>query len=161
MKTFLASVFTLAIVFSASAQEINPKLAALLTNYFAVKNELIKGNAGSVSQKAKAFIESINVIEANSLTPKEKETFTSLKEKLLLDAKHMEESKDIAHQRDHFKDLSNNFFSLAKTIKLSPKPIYQQYCPMKDAYWLSNEKAIKNPYYGDQMLTCGTVKSTL
>jgi len=32
---------------------------------------------------------------------------------------------------------------------------------MKDAYWLSNETAIKNPYYGSRMLTCGSVKDTL
>jgi hypothetical protein len=151
----------LAIAFTVSAQEINPKLSALLTNYFAIKNELIKGKAEPVSLKAKAFTASVNAIDAAQLTGKEKETFTSLKEKLLLDATHIEKSNDIAHQRDHFKDLSNNFFALAKTIKLSPAPIYQQYCPMEKAYWLSNEKSIKNPYYGNQMLTCGSVTATL
>lgn len=161
MKTIVASLLTLTLALTASAQGINPKLSALLNNYFAIKNELIKGNAGPVSQKAKAFTESVNAIDATALSAKEKESFTSLKEKLLLDAEHIGASTDIAHQRDHFKKLSDNFFALAKTIKLSPKPIYQQYCPMKDAYWLSDEKAIKNPYYGNEMLTCGTVKKTL
>jgi len=32
---------------------------------------------------------------------------------------------------------------------------------MKKAVWLSNEKAIKNPYYGSQMLTCGKVVETI
>ncbi|RYF82932.1 MAG: DUF3347 domain-containing protein, partial [Chitinophagaceae bacterium] len=35
------------------------------------------------------------------------------------------------------------------------------YCPMKKALWLSNEKAIKNPYYGSAMLTCGKVTETI
>jgi len=40
--------------------------------------------------------------------------------------------------------------------------LYRQYCPMafqnKGAYWLSSEKKIMNPYFGDKMLHCGVVK---
>lgn len=39
--------------------------------------------------------------------------------------------------------------------------IYKQFCPMafnnKGAYWLSNTKEIRNPYFGDMMLKCGRV----
>jgi Cu(I)/Ag(I) efflux system membrane fusion protein len=39
--------------------------------------------------------------------------------------------------------------------------IYVQHCPMADnnkgADWLSKEKEIKNPYFGNSMLTCGEV----
>ncbi|MCW3118020.1 MAG: hypothetical protein JWM28_2102 [Chitinophagaceae bacterium] len=38
---------------------------------------------------------------------------------------------------------------LAKKAKLSPEPVYQQYCPMKKASWLSNNKTIQNLYYGN------------
>jgi hypothetical protein len=64
-------------------------------------------------------------------------------------------------QREKFATLSTNMFALAKTMKLSAEPVYQQYCPMKKASWLSNNKAIKNPYYGSAMLTCGSVKETI
>ena len=40
--------------------------------------------------------------------------------------------------------------------------LYQDHCPMyndgKGAVWISEAKAIKNPYYGGKMLTCGSVK---
>lgn len=43
--------------------------------------------------------------------------------------------------------------------------IYKQYCPMAfnntGAYWLSSEREIRNPYFGDAMLSCGSVKETL
>lgn len=43
--------------------------------------------------------------------------------------------------------------------------LYKQYCPMalndKGAYWLSAQSDIKNPYFGDAMLTCGEVQETL
>ena len=29
------------------------------------------------------------------------------------------------------------------------------------AYWLSNAKQIRNPYFGEKMLTCGEVKEKL
>jgi hypothetical protein len=32
---------------------------------------------------------------------------------------------------------------------------------MKKATWLSETNAIKNPYYGKQMLTCGKTTETL
>jgi hypothetical protein len=55
--------------------------------------------------------------------------------------------------------------SLVKASKLSMGSIYVEYCPMANdnegAYWLSNEKQIKNPYFGDAMLKCGSVKETI
>jgi hypothetical protein len=32
---------------------------------------------------------------------------------------------------------------------------------MKKANWLSNEKQVKNPYYGSAMLNCGKVVDTI
>lgn len=39
--------------------------------------------------------------------------------------------------------------------------LYVQYCPMKDAAWLSETEEIRNPYYGSAMLTCGRIEKTL
>lgn len=43
--------------------------------------------------------------------------------------------------------------------------IYRQYCPMAfndtGAYWLSPDKKILNPYFGDKMLRCGRVDSEI
>jgi Cu(I)/Ag(I) efflux system membrane fusion protein len=29
------------------------------------------------------------------------------------------------------------------------------------AYWMSNEREIKNPYFGNEMLNCGSVEDSL
>jgi Cu(I)/Ag(I) efflux system membrane fusion protein len=43
--------------------------------------------------------------------------------------------------------------------------VYSQFCPMADnnngADWLSLEKQISNPYFGDKMLRCGRTKQTI
>ena len=74
-------------------------------------------------------------------------------------------SSNLDDQRKAFAALSNEMAGLVKGGKLSGGTIYVEYCPMANnhegAYWLSNEKDIKNPYFGDKMLTCGSVKETV
>jgi hypothetical protein len=74
-------------------------------------------------------------------------------------------SSDLTEQRKVFSTLSNEMATLVKGGKLSMGILYLDYCPMANgntgAFWLSNEKAIKNPYFGDSMLKCGSVKEMI
>jgi hypothetical protein len=133
----------------------------LLPIYYSIKDALVAGKSETASAKADEFVKAINGVDMKGLSEADHTAFMTVNEKLTFDGEHITESKDIAHQRDHFKTLSDNLFILAKTIKLSANPVYQQYCPMKKAIWLSSEAAIKNPYFGSAMLTCGSVKTTL
>jgi hypothetical protein len=51
--------------------------------------------------------------------------------------------------------------TLANEARLSAEPVYEDYCPMKRSFWLSGGQDIKNPYFGNTMLTCGKVTATL
>lgn len=31
----------------------------------------------------------------------------------------------------------------------------------KGAYWINGDKSIRNPYFGEKMMTCGEVKETI
>ena len=57
-----------------------------------------------------------------------------------------------------------DIYSLIKVAKYEV-PVYFQHCPMyndgKGANWLSKENAVKNPYYGSMMLTCGKTVETI
>ena len=48
---------------------------------------------------------------------------------------------------------------------LSGGTIYKKFCPMAfnndGAYWYADVEEIKNPYFGDKMLKCGSVKKTI
>ncbi len=136
-------------------------VSKLLPTYYSIKDALVTGKAEVAATKAGEFVKAINGIDMKTLSEADHTTFMAVNEKLAFDAEHIAESKDLTHQRDHFKSFSDNFFTLAKAVKLSANPVYQQYCPMKKATWLSSEAAIKNPYYGSAMLTCGSVKATL
>ncbi len=154
MKTFLLA----ALLFSTKA---DAQLSNLLTSYYNIKNALVSSNGNTAAAQADEFVKALKAIDKKSLSEADRKAFEPLQEKLAFDAEHIAETKDVGHQRDHFESFSENFYKLAKAVKLSDKPIYQSYCPMKKAYWLSSEAAIKNPYYGSQMLTCGKVSDTI
>jgi hypothetical protein len=133
----------------------------VLTAYYGVKDALTADDANAASGKAGDLLKAIDNVDMSKLTEKDHKAFMGLKDKLSFDARHISEKKEIAHQREHFASLSTNMMLLAKAVKLSQEPIYQEYCPMKKASWLSNDQAIRNPYYGNAMLSCGKVQTTL
>jgi len=164
MKKILFSVALLATVFvqQSFAQLVPPQReettkaqpSPLLTSYYNLKDALVSSNATAAAASSAAFAKALNDIEQEKVKEESRNA-------LLSDAKAISQTKDLKLQREKFATLSANMFALAKTIKLSADPVYQQYCPMKKASWLSNDKAIKNPYFGSAMLTCGSVKETL
>ena len=136
-------------------------LEQLLSLYYNIKDALVNSDALSAATKADEFVNAVKKIDSKNLPETEQKAFTSLQDKLTSDAINISQSKDLAKQRIYFATLSDNIYSLAKEVKLSSQPIYRDYCPMKKKYWLSGESAIKNPYYGKAMPTCGEVKETL
>jgi hypothetical protein len=156
-KTFLIVAITAtAFVQKGFAQEgtSQQQLPQLLTYYYNVKNALVAGDATSASTNALAFTKTVNSIDYKIISEGNIHALAN-------DAGKIADAKDIKKQREYFANFSTNMAAVAKAVKLTDRPIYQAYCPMKKAYWLSNEKAIKNPYYGSSMLTCGEVKETL
>jgi hypothetical protein len=151
----------LSIVLWAGAGVRPAGLYPILTDYYQVKDALVSGDADAAAKAAAELLHAIDGVDMKSLAAADHTAFMSLKDKLAFDARHISESKDIDHQRGHFVSLSTNVFKLAKRAKLSSAPIYQDYCPMRKAYWLSSDTAIRNPYLGGSMRTCGKVTATL
>mgnify|MGYP003645339679 CR=1 FL=1 len=88
----------------------------------------------------------------------------TIQKELKTSANDIENSSEIAIQRGHFKHLSAHMISSVQLFGINQE-VYSEFCPMADnnkgAFWLSLEKEIRNPYYGEAMLKCGEVKATL
>lgn len=154
-KLFLTAIFfTSVFVQTGSAQDTASRPSELLTQYYLIKDALVAGNAVNAAAGAGLLVKTLNGIDYKIIS----EGNINM---LLKDAGIISESKDIKIQRERFANLSSNIVALAKTMKLSDQPVYEVYCPMKKASWLSSEKAIRNPYYGNAMLTCGKITATL
>lgn len=124
----------------------------------AIGQQYAKLTAALVESDAAQAKVAANAIEAGAKELKGAEAVGSAAAKI-------RSAKDIDAQRVAYADLSNNLISLIKKSGMKSGELYVDFCPMalndKGGYWISNNKAIKNPYFGASMLTCGEVKETL
>lgn len=138
---------------------------SLLENYLLMKDQLVLGNlneAKSHLADVKKIIESNTEIskieEANSFWIEFKSKTTSILDE-------MAKETDLENFRLAFKPLSAEIINLAEAFGPYEKTIFVQHCPMADGYngadWISTEEEIKNPYFGDAMLTCGSVTKVI
>lgn len=135
-----------------------PQLKAVFDNYFAIKDALIKSDGNTASSKAMELLSAIKTVKMDKLATEEHTIWMDVMKNLVFDVEQIANTKDVSHQRNHFRSLSKNVYALMKVSKTTT-PTYYQFCPMandgKGANWLSKENAVKNPYFGSQMLTCG------
>jgi hypothetical protein len=156
MKKILsvALIATLFIQKSLAQDSSKTRPSSLLTSYYNLKNALVSSNSTAAAGYAEEFVKVLNNIDKETIKEESRNV-------LLSDSKAISRTTDLKIQRGKFATLSASMFALVKTVKLSVEPVYQQYCPMKKASWLSDSEAIKNPYYGTAMLTCGSVKEKI
>lgn len=174
MKKSIATIVAVLTLFTANIIQANPikpeatsieivdssQLQAVYEAYFTVKDALIKSDSKLTSTKAAALVTAISAVKMDKLKSDEHTVWMKVMKKLTADAKSISATTDLKKQRETFKSLSKNTYDLIKVSK-SEQVVYKQYCPMADADWLSKEKAVKNPYYGSSMLTCGNVVETI
>ena len=141
--------------------DVQASLSKMLTNYYGVKNALIADDGKTANSQAGEFVKMLASVPMAKMNAEQHRILMDLFEKVKLDAQNISETKDVKNQRERFNDLSNNFFTMLKGLNANEQPVYQQYCPMAKGYWLSDNSAVKNPYYGKAMLTCGKVTETL
>lgn len=122
------------------------KTAAAFQHYIHIKTALVNSDASEAQSGAKMLIENIHD--------------TAMKSAVSTIA----ESDDIEIQRKSFSEVTAQIEPMLKTA-LSSGKVFKQFCPMafnnSGGYWLSNDKEIRNPYFGDKMLKCGKVTETI
>lgn len=133
----------------------------LLESYLKMKDAFVASDASEVAGFAKTMVQNIQKISSDDLGNMELAHFNKVKTML----KTISEDINIEEQRAHFVVLNENIVALVSNNTVLETVFYVQKCPMannnKGAIWLSTEKEIKNPYYGEAMLTCGEVKQVI
>jgi hypothetical protein len=144
-------------------QEVN-QLKAVFDTYFTVKDAMISSDGNTTSIASKELLISINNVKMEKLEMDVHTVWMKVLNQIKNDTEQISMIKDIKKQRNHFATLSKDIYSLLKIAKYDV-PVYFQNCPMyndgKGANWLSKENAVKNPYYGSMMLTCGKTVETI
>jgi Cu(I)/Ag(I) efflux system membrane fusion protein len=140
------------------------EISRLFDQYIVLKDAFVQGDVQKAKQTALKLQQSLAGVDMKLLSGDSRTQWMAITGKLDEPLKQIASAGDIERQRTDFSDLSNEFFKAIKTFGLTGKTVYYQFCPMafdKGAFWLSTTEEIRNPYYGDQMLTCGEIKETL
>jgi membrane fusion protein, copper/silver efflux system len=141
------------------------QLNTVFEKYIGLKDAFVQSDVKEAIQTAGVMEKSLADIDMNLLTGDEHTLWMNSAGKLNNLLKHIQSSNDIEEQRKDFSNLSSEFYKAVKKFGLMGKTAYYQFCPMafndKGAYWLSTTHEIRNPYFGDQMLTCGDNRETL
>lgn len=140
-------------------------LAEVYAAYFSLKDALVASDGNLAAAHAKTLFKAVDNVKMDALAADQHKVWMKYQSKISYDAEHIKGVTDAEHQREHFVTLSDNLFAVMKTIRPEGGETYLDHCPMangnKGANWISRDPAIKNPYFGNAMLTCGKVQETL
>ncbi|BDQ04332.1 DUF3347 domain-containing protein [Ignavibacterium sp.] len=154
---------------TSASHNVSPKITAsmkeIIEHYLHLKNALVNDNSKDAAASGKELVAALGKLDKNSLSPEQRKFYEDVEEDAKENAEHISENAGkIDHQREHFDMLTTDVYDLVKEFG-GGQVLYKLFCPMyndkKGAYWLSESKTIKNPYYGKKMLTCGSVKEEI
>lgn len=133
--------------------------------YLKMKDAFFNSDEKEVDNYAKTMKSSLEKVDMKLLQGDEHMVWMDLLKMIDFSLGKITKGKNIDEKRVGFRDLSNKMSeSIEKFGIKTDKPLYLEFCPMADdergAYWISTEKEISNPYFGEQMPTCGEVKKT-
>ncbi|MGE5107191.1 MAG: DUF3347 domain-containing protein [Sphingobacteriales bacterium] len=138
---------------------------SVIDSYLKVKNALAADNGNDAANAAEKMADELKGVDKSFFTPEQRKVFDDNADDLKEHAEHIgKNGNNIKHQRSHFSMMSEDIYDLAKAFGAG-RPLYHYHCPMfndgKGAMWLSEIKEVKNPYYGSEMPTCGSVEEVI
>jgi membrane fusion protein, copper/silver efflux system len=147
------------------SMDFTMQLNKVYDKYIILKNAFVSSDEKDVKESVNELQATLVNVNMNLLAGNAMTQWMKLSAVLNDEIKQIEASDKLDDQRKVFSLFNDSFYKVISTFGLMGKTVYYQFCPMmndnKGAYWLSETNDIRNPYYGDAMLTCGETKETL
>ena len=128
-------------------------ITEIVEAYLSLKDALVATNGDKASKEAENLL---SILERSDI---------KTKKSLKMEVEKITKATDPEIQRVAFDLISQQVLIIAKSVILTEGKLYKQYCPMaknnEGAFWLSTSSEIRNPYFGDKMLTCGSVEEEI
>lgn len=147
--------------FSSVDPAVASYIKTLVTDYLGVKNALVNSNETEAATASGNMYAAMKSFDKSLLSAGQKKVYDDIESDLKEHAEHISKSK-IDHQREHFATMSKDMYDMVKAFGAGMM-LYHDHCPMYNdgSMWLSETKDIKNPFYGDKMMTCGSVEEMM
>ncbi|HUS86493.1 MAG TPA: efflux RND transporter periplasmic adaptor subunit [Bacteroidales bacterium] len=146
-------------------EKFQAQLTSFYRAYLDMKDAFVKSDASLIAKEARRVIGSLKMVDMTLLRGDTHMEWMDQAKRLEQYLSDIVNADDIDKQRLTFSDLNNTLYKSIKTFGLDGITTYYQFCAMANgdvgAYWFSNTEEIRNPYFGDKMLTCGEVKEVI
>lgn len=133
--------------------------------YLKVKDAFVASDAALVKAEATKLKGILKAVDPKMLSGPALNDWSNYLNNLDMALVDILATDDLEAQRTAFSNLSDNLYKSIKAYGLGTATAYYEFCPMafndQGAYWLSDSKEIRNPYFGDKMLKCGRVTEEL
>lgn len=152
-----------------NSDSFNSSFGVLLNAYFKVKDALVASDTAKASAAALELATAADSLKVNEIKGDSlgviKLTAQDYAGTISGSAKGLAGENNIEAKRKEFKMIADALYTLFQTVRYKEQKIYWIHCPMAfnntGAYWINQDSTVRNPYFGEKMLTCGTVEGTL
>ncbi len=141
------------------------QLSLVFDQYLQMKNAFIRSDPDQVKKSAAGVSASLKKVREDLLKGDEKAYWMSISRRLETAIGEIEKDKEIEKQREAFSLVSTALYEAAVRFGTGREKAFYQFCPMavgnRGAYWISETAEIVNPYFGEDMRSCGETRDTL
>lgn len=150
---------------SKTPKVFKKQLNDLANNYLNLKDAFVKTDSKKAAKAATKFLTEVEKVDMKLVKGDAHVYWMQQLQAIKTHGQKIVESKDVEAQRQQFQYVSDALINNIQAFGIDGKALYKQHCPMafdnKGADWISDEKEIMNPYFGDKMMKCGLVKGEL
>ena len=145
--------------------EFTKQLTRVFDNYIVLKDALVASDMDAATKAGSTMETTITKVNMGLLKGDAHLKWMEDLENINGSLKTITSVRDIEKQRLAFADLGTSLYASIIYFKVDGLGAYYQFCPMardgEGAFWLSTSDEIKNPFYGEAMLTCGETKEII
>ncbi|MGK7393241.1 MAG: efflux RND transporter periplasmic adaptor subunit [Candidatus Cyclobacteriaceae bacterium M3_2C_046] len=146
-------------------EQFKQQIAAVFNQYLELKNKLVDSDAQAASNAAETLSQLLKDVDMTLLSGSAHDKWMAMLGSIQKSTQSIMDQKELEAQRKAFSDLTSGLYETVKQFNITGLNAYYQYCPMafdnNGAYWLSQSREIRNPYFGESMMTCGVTRETI
>jgi len=150
---------------ASTSIEFKQQLTMVSDAYLLLKDALVASDSELTVSTAQQVLGALSKVDMSLLKGDAHLYWMEQLTALQAHSKKITELTDVEAQRKQFNFFSQALINAIKVFGVGEDTLYVQHCPMADnnegADWISDEKAIRNPYFGDKMMTCGLVTAII
>jgi membrane fusion protein, copper/silver efflux system len=139
--------------------QFKAQLTGVYENYLNLKNALVDSDPGKAQKMANETRTALDKVDMGLVKGEQHDVWMERMSAMASALDNMKGQGDLERQRNAFSTLSEALYKSLVQFDVEGIGAYYQHCPMalndKGANWLSEKEEIRNPYFGESMLTCG------